>query len=98
MQPEEIRLLDEPRTGDSPANSLGLDSNAILEDILGTDSRSQLGRDAIEAVERALEDGNLDEARHQLGKLKEVQRGITRDTARLEATINNLEALTDAGD
>jgi predicted ATP-binding protein involved in virulence len=97
LQPEEIRLLDEPRAGDSPAHSLGLDANAILEDILGTNSRSQLGRDAIDAVERALEDGNLDEARRQLGNLKELQHGITRDTARLEATINNLEALSDAG-
>ena len=98
LQPEEIRLLDEPRAGDSPAHSSGLDSNAILEDILGTNSRSHLGRDAIDAVERALEDGNLDAARRQLGNLKELQHGITRDTARLEATINNLEALSDAGD
>jgi predicted ATP-binding protein involved in virulence len=98
VSPEEIRLLDEPHAGNRPAHSFGLDSNAILEEIMGAESRSPLSRGAIDAVEQALEDGDLEAARQRLQELKELLYGDSRDTARLEATINNLEALADAGD
>jgi predicted ATP-binding protein involved in virulence len=98
VSPEEIRLLDEPHAGGRPAHSFGLDSNAVLEEIMGADSRNQRCRQAIDAVEQALEDANLEVARQRLQELKQLQYGDTRDTTRLEATINNLEALADAGD
>ena len=65
---------------------------------MGANSRTPRGVRAIEAVEDALEDGDLVKARAELDDLKQLQHGDTRDTARLEATINNLEVLTDEGD
>ena len=62
---------------------------------MGAKSRTSSGTEAIEAVEVALEVGDLDAARIKLEALKHLQHGTTRDTVRLEATINNLEALTD---
>jgi len=95
VAPEEIRVLDEPADGRAPDQSYGLDSNAILEDVMGAESRTPPGVKAIDAVEAALEEGDLDAARERLEVLKRLQHGTTRDTARLEATINNLEVLTD---
>jgi predicted ATP-binding protein involved in virulence len=95
VEPEEIRMLDEPALGRHPDQSFGLDSNAILEHIQGAVSRDPMSAEAIEAVEAALDQGDLDEARDQLHALKVLLHGDTRDTVRLEATINNLEALAD---
>jgi predicted ATP-binding protein involved in virulence len=96
--PDEIRRLDDAAGGRAPDQSYGLDSNAILEDVMGADSRTQNGEKAIDAVEDALEEGDLGLARDELERLKELQHGDTRDTARLEATINNLEVLAHEGD
>jgi predicted ATP-binding protein involved in virulence len=96
VAPEEIRTLDDDPPGRAPDQSYGLDSNAILEDVMGADSRTPEGEKAIEDVEDALEEGALATARERLEGLKQLQHGDTRDTARLEATINNLEVLTDA--
>ncbi len=94
VAPEEVRMLDEPADGRAPDQSYGLDSNAILEDFMRSQSRTQQVTEAIEAVEAALEEGDLDAAHEQLEVVKQLQHGTTRDTARLEATINNLEILT----
>lgn len=98
VEPEEIRMLDEPALGRHPDRSFGLDSNAILEDIQGADARDPRSAGAIEDVEEALEGGDLDEARDRLHALRDLLHGDTRDTVRLEAAINNLEALADAND
>jgi predicted ATP-binding protein involved in virulence len=98
VAPEEIRMLDDQAGGRPPDQSYGLDSNAILEDVMGAASRSGSGEKAIEAVEVALDEGDLDLARMELDRLKELQHGATRDTTRLEATINNLEVLAHEGD
>src|SRR5580704_4094594 len=39
VAPEEVRQLDEPADGRAPDQSYGLDSNAILEDVMGARSR-----------------------------------------------------------
>jgi predicted ATP-binding protein involved in virulence len=98
VAPEEIRMLDDAALGSAPEQSYGLDSNAILEDVMGADSRTPKGARAIEAVEDSLEAGDLAKARKELDGLKQLQHGDTRDTARLEATLNNLEVLTNEGD
>jgi predicted ATP-binding protein involved in virulence len=98
VAPDEIRLLDEGYVGQHPLQSLGLDSNAILEDVMKAASRNEKSEQAIETTERALEAGDLDTARTALQSLEQFQHGVTRDTARLKATINNLEVLADAGD
>ncbi len=96
VAPEEIRMLNDAALGRAPAQSYGLDSNPILEEVMGADSRTPTGAGAIEAVEAALEEGDLSTAREELGRLRHLQHGEARDTARLEATINNLEVLADA--
>ncbi|MCA9208873.1 MAG: AAA family ATPase, partial [Planctomycetales bacterium] len=98
LPPEEIRLLDDSEIAHPPAHSFGLDSNAILEDVMNADARNRMSREAIEAVEQALDVGDLELGRERLEKLKHLQHGETEDTSRLEATINNLEAFADAGD
>lgn len=95
IAPEEVRQLDEPADGRAPDQSYGLDSNAILEDVMGAESRTRRVVAAIEAVEEALEVGELEVARQRLQELRQLQHGATRDSARLEATINNIEVLTD---
>ncbi len=95
VEPEEIRMLDEAALGRHPDQSFGLDSNAILEDIQGAVARDPRSAGAIEAVEEALEEGDLDQARDRLHALRVLLHGDTRDTARLEATINRIEALAD---
>ena len=77
--PEEIRMLDDAALGRSPDQSYGLDSNAILEDLMGAKSRTPPGERAIEAVEDALEEGDLEKAREQLAGLKNLQHGDSRD-------------------
>jgi predicted ATP-binding protein involved in virulence len=98
VAPEEIRMLDDAALGQAPDQSYGLDSNAILEYLMGADSRTEPAKKAIEAVEEDLEEAQLAQARSDLAALKKLQNGNTPDTARLEATINNLEVLADAAD
>ena len=98
VTPDEIRILDQDALGLAPDQSYGLDSNSILEDVMGAGSRTPAGVEAIDAVEDALEEGDLERARVELEVLKQLQHGVTRDTTRLEATINNLEVLADEGD
>lgn len=98
VAPDEIRILDYDAGGRAPDQSYGLDSNAILIDVMRADSRTPAGESAIEAVEHALEEGDLVTARQEVDRLKQLQHGDTRDTARLEATINNLEVLTNERD
>jgi predicted ATP-binding protein involved in virulence len=94
VAPDEIRILDEGlMKAREPAQSYGLDSNAILEDVMGAQSRAPEGQTAVEAVETAMDDGDLDAARKRLDELKQLQHGTTRDSAGLEARINNLESL-----
>jgi predicted ATP-binding protein involved in virulence len=98
LLPAQVRFLDEPAVGARPAHSFGLDANAVLEELMGADVRSPSVQRAIDAVEVALEDGDLAAARRRLDELKQLQHGSTRDTARLEARIDNLEALAHAAD
>jgi predicted ATP-binding protein involved in virulence len=98
VSPDEIRLLDEPHVGERPAHSFGLDSNAILEEVMNAESRTLESQRVIEAAEQALENGDLEAANQRLRELKQLQQGDTRDTARIEATIKNLGALADARD
>jgi predicted ATP-binding protein involved in virulence len=93
-----IRLLDCEYPNDRPASSFGVDTNAILEEVMGAQSRNAVSDEAIGEVESALNEGNLGLARVELAELMELQGTHTRDTARLEATINNLEALADEDD
>ena len=52
----------------------------------------------INRVEDALEAGELESAREHLAKLREMIHGDDGEVVRLEASINNLEALADEVD
>jgi predicted ATP-binding protein involved in virulence len=100
-QPERIILLQAEDGRIVPkrcGQAYGLDANAVLELIMGTTSRAEPVRAAIAAVERALDDGELDQARRQLAELRNLLHGDDPTVVSLEATINNLEALGDAAD
>lgn len=100
-QPERIILLhaeDGRIVTRRCGQAYGLDANAILELIMGTASRAEPVRTAIAAVERALDDGELDQARADLTALRNLIHGDDPTVVGLEATINNLEALGDAAD
>ena len=102
VQPESLIVLMQDDVGRVVAangtQSYGLDSNWVLEHIMGVPSRPQPAVELIRVIEDALELGNLDAARNSLAELRRLLHGDDGDVARLEATINNLEALADAPD
>lgn len=101
IQPESLLLLRNEGGRIVPyqcGQAYGLDSNYVLEFIMDARSRPLPASEAIEKVEKALEEGNLDDARRFLGDLRKLLHGEVPDVVRLEATINNLEALADAAD
>ncbi|KAI95706.1 ATP-binding protein [Rhodomicrobium udaipurense JA643] len=100
-QPERIILLQAEEGRIVPkrcGQAYGLDTNYILEHLMGTPSRPEPTRRMIAAIEASLDEGDLDPARSQLAALRTLIRGDDPTVAGLEATINNLEALGDASD
>ena len=100
-QPERVILLQAEGGRIVPnrcGQAYGLDTNYILEHLMGTPSRSEPESKAIAAIEAALDEGELDEARTQLAALRARIHGDDPTTVGLEATINNLEVLGDAAD
>lgn len=82
----------------SGTQGYGLDTNWILENLMGTPARSPEAQAQIDSVETALEDGELDKARAELEKLRSMLHGEDGEVVRLEASINNLEALANEVD
>jgi predicted ATP-binding protein involved in virulence len=100
-QPEHVILLQAEDGRIVPrrcGQAYGLDTNYILEHLMGTPSRSRPSSELIALVESALDNGDLDEARSHLENLRGLIHGDDPTVADLEATINNLEALGDAAD
>lgn len=76
----------------------GLDTNYVLEQIMETPSRPEPVLAAIDAVEQALDEADLELAREKLADLRKLQHGDDPTSVGLEAAINNLEALADEAD
>ena len=76
----------------------GLDSSWILEHLMGTAPRNVSVQIQINRVEDAIEEGNLQLARKHLADLQQTLHGDDDEVVRLEASINNLEALADEVD
>ena len=76
----------------------GLDSSWILEHLMGTAPRNVSVQMQINRVEDAIEEGNLQLAREHLADLRQTLHGDDGEVVRLEASINNLEALADEVD
>lgn len=82
----------------SGTQGYGLDTSWILENLMGTPSRNPEVQKQINKIEDELEEGNLDPARLELEKLRTMIHGEDSEVARLEASINNLEALANEMD
>ena len=76
----------------------GLDSSWILEHLMGTAPRNVSVQMQINRVEDDIEEGNLQLAREHLADLRQTLHGDDGEVVRLEASINNLEALADEVD
>lgn len=76
-----------------PQQAYGLDSNWILESLMGTSERPDKAKDLIEHVEKALYDGELRTAHTELEKLRNLLHGDDPDVVRLESSIMNLRSL-----
>ena len=102
VQPSGLTLLSQDDRGitvmQPGLQGFGLDSSWILQHLMGTESRNPETQAQIDRVEAALEEGDLDLARQHLDQLKTMIHGNDDEVIRLEASINNLEALADAVD
>ncbi|VXD23034.1 AAA family ATPase [Planktothrix paucivesiculata] len=78
--------------------AFGLDSSWILKHLMETEPRNLRVQDQINSIEDSLEEGDLELARNQLDTLKRMIYGRDDEVFRLEASINNLEALADEVD
>jgi predicted ATP-binding protein involved in virulence len=96
VQPKSITFL--AREGDQvvvkPATqAYGLDTNWILESLMGVDSRPKPTQELIDQIENLLQEGELELAREILKKLRKMLHGDDGEVIRLEASIDTLEAL-----
>lgn len=96
VPPEEIRVIGTSETANIPAQSLGLDSNAILESLMDASTRNEEVQTLIDKIESAIQSEDYSLARKQLSELQKIQRGSSRDSSRLEATIETLEVMASA--
>lgn len=100
-QPSKVILLKyfDGRVVPQPCGqAYGLDTSYVLEQIMETPSRPVPVRAAIDEVENALEEADLELARKSLAKLRKLQHGDDPTTVGFEAEINSLEALADEED
>ena len=100
-QPSQVILLKQSdgRIFPQPCGqAYGLDTSFLLEQIMETPSRPVPVKTAIDEVENALEQADLDLAREKLAKLRELQHGDDPITIGFDAEINSLEALADEED
>ena len=81
-----------------PTQAYGLDTNGILENLMGADARPTLVQNRIDAVDDALEAGEWDQARALVSDLRQILHGDDPEVARLDASTATLEALADAVD
>jgi predicted ATP-binding protein involved in virulence len=96
VDPDCIHILD--YEGDNvvvkrPESSYGLDSNRILEDILGVSKRPQEIADRLQELFEYINDNNLEDARKIVTELRERIGSGEPELARAEATIARREII-----
>jgi predicted ATP-binding protein involved in virulence len=77
----------------SAGQSLGLDSNSVLRQIMGATERDTETLKLLERVYSKLEEDDLEGATAALDVVRARLRGPDSETVRLETTIHNLETL-----
>jgi predicted ATP-binding protein involved in virulence len=97
---EEVMILN-PHGATTAPVAFGADTNWILRHVMGGEERNSKVRKQIEAVDEALDNGELERAKQGVAKLLKPNMIGTSDegeVARLESSIRNLEALAHADD
>jgi len=94
---DEVIILREDGVG-QPNVAYGADSNWILEFVMGAQAREPKVQEMIAAANDALETGELNTAREKLSELRHALAGDDGEVARIEGSIETLEALARAED
>lgn len=101
VQPESLFVLDETEESvrvRRPNQAFGLDTNWILESLMGTPPRPNETQEKIEEIEDYLFEGELKEARSSLEEFRDLIHGYDPKLSYLESKIENLESLADEAD
>lgn len=101
VQPECVTVLqrDGERVVAYKANqSYGLDTNGVLQRLMGDPGRPVPVREKIDEADDALEEGDLGEARKISEELSRLLHGEDHEVVRINTSIYALEALADAVD
>lgn len=85
---DEGKIKVEPST-----RGYGLDTNWILEHLMGVRSRPEPAQALIEQIEQAMDEADFEQARAQLEEMRQMIHGYDDEVARLEASIETLEVL-----
>jgi predicted ATP-binding protein involved in virulence len=101
VQPESVIVLS--RDGEKTValrahQTYGLDTNGVLQRLMDDPGRPIPAQVKIDAVDDAIEEGDLDEAREILKQLRHMLHGDDPEVVRLDTSIYALEALADAVD
>src|SRR5207247_1134997 len=89
--PEEVRLLDEQRV-ERPAQSFGMDSNWILQVLMGTDYQDSKVTQDLKRVFKLIEERKLREAEAEVVKLRGTV-GNNEAIQRAASTIERVRML-----
>jgi predicted ATP-binding protein involved in virulence len=90
-QPEEIRLLDGGRTT-TPPRSFGIDSNRVLEEVMGTRSRNDSVEDLLTRLFRSLDNEDFEDARRLLSDVEAKLGSDDPEVTRARALMTFLES------
>ena len=91
LKPEEIILL-RPEGTEHPQVSYGLDASQVLQEIMGTESRSHEVEAAVQALYESLERNDLQNAKKLLDDLRNRAPGIPAISG-AEAQLRRKQAL-----
>jgi predicted ATP-binding protein involved in virulence len=71
LEPDEIRILDGDKAY-TPSQSYGMDSNRVLEEIMGGRSRNKDVEDKLSELHKVIDEENFAEAKKKLEELKKT--------------------------
>jgi predicted ATP-binding protein involved in virulence len=90
-QPEEIRLLDGGETT-VPPRSFGIDSSRVLEEVMGTTSRTSSVEDLLTHLFKSIDDEDFDSARRLLAEVETKLGSGDPEVTRARALMTFLES------
>lgn len=99
VKPESIYLLEHKggeTVAERPGASFGLDSNRILEDLMGVDERPRRIKDRLHELFRLIDEGKLEEARAVRGELEQEIGSDEPNFAKADVLIRRKELLPGA--